>query len=175
MTIRLNSRVFLFAGALVSAALLGCGNTSEPVDGPASPGPAEVAAVASSPSTNSVASTKWRCPLTVANQSIPPGEATSNVAFHGDGVLWARLPSGATVQPDGALRMKLHWWGRATGSKLDVAARRLDGPKPALETAASSEYNGGFQAMEIFFPSGGCWEVTGSVGKASLTYVVRVP
>ena len=175
MAIRLRTRLSMFAVALISLALVACGTTSGPAEGLSPTDTTEVAADVSSPSAASVASTDWRCPLTVANQSMPPGEATSNVAYHGNGVLWTRLPSGATVQPDGALCMKLHWWGRASGSRLDIAARRLDGPVPALNTAASSGYNGGFQAMEIFFPSGGCWEVTGSVGKASLTYVVRVP
>jgi hypothetical protein len=32
----------------------------------------------------------------------------------------------------------------------------------------------GPQSSELFFPSEGCWEITGKVGNAELTFVMRV-
>jgi hypothetical protein len=32
----------------------------------------------------------------------------------------------------------------------------------------------GFQATGIIFPTPGCWEVTGRVGNASLTFITKV-
>ena len=53
--------------------------------------------------------------------------------------------------------------------------RRLDGDAPALEASIPDGYgNTGFQATGLSFPTPGCWEVTGRVGEASLTFVTWV-
>jgi hypothetical protein len=43
-----------------------------------------------------------------------------------------------------------------------------------LRAHIPSGYSGSFQATRLVFPTPGCWEVTGRVGEASLTFVVVV-
>ena len=46
---------------------------------------------------------------------------------------------------------------------------------PPLRSSIPDGYgDAGFQATRIIFPSDGCWQVTGSVGNASLTFVTLV-
>jgi hypothetical protein len=57
------------------------------------------------------------------------------------------------------------------------AETRLTGPCPV--TLPGGDVPGGygpsgFQPTGLTFPTAGCWRVTGSVGGASLTFVVRV-
>jgi hypothetical protein len=40
--------------------------------------------------------------------------------------------------------------------------------------AAGQLVSPGFHATALIFPTAGCWEVTGRVGDASLTFVVEV-
>jgi hypothetical protein len=59
--------------------------------------------------------------------------------------------------------------------KLRIEGRRLDGPAPPLTADVPDGYgDAGFQASGIDFPTEGCWEVTGRVGSASLTFVTLV-
>ncbi len=63
-----------------------------------------------------------------------------------------------------------HVWGR-----LSVDGRRLDAPAPALRVDVAEVYgDGGFQPAGITFPTEGCWQITGRVGDASLTFVTLV-
>jgi hypothetical protein len=51
----------------------------------------------------------------------------------------------------------------------------LDGAAPPLSTSIPDGYGPtGFQASGVTFPTEGCWEVTGRVGNASLTFVTLV-
>lgn len=62
---------------------------------------------------------------------------------------------------------------------MTIEGRRLDAPAPPLWAEIPEGYrNIGFQPSGIVFPTEGCWEVTGKVGDASLTFVtlvVKVP
>jgi len=75
---------------------------------------------------------------------------------------------------DGSLQMKFPWWRGVRGS-LTIDGRRLDAPGSRLRARIPSGYrDSGFQATGLIFPTPGCWEVTGRVGEASLTFVVVV-
>lgn len=78
------------------------------------------------------------------------------------------------VEEDGSIGWKLGWWRYVRGS-LEITGRRLDGGAPPLRASVPDGYGStGFQAAGVYFPTDGCWEVTGRVGEASLTFVVFV-
>lgn len=120
------------------------------------------------------------CAVTEPNGSTPPGEQPS-ARHHGAGQLWTVLwPEGTVrveadqVMEDGRLGMKFPWWRGVVG-ELSISGRRLDAPAPPLEAEVNDGYGeSGFQASALFFPSAGCWEVTGRVGEHALTFVTRV-
>lgn len=117
------------------------------------------------------------CPITRPNGSQPPG-STFGADLHGNGSLWVGLPPSNVVVrervPDGSIRDKFGWW-RGVSGELRIEGRRLDGPAPPLRASVPDGYgDSGFQATGLFFPTEGCWEVTGRVGAASLTFVTLV-
>ena len=67
-------------------------------------------------------------------------------------------------------------WQTAVGGRFLVEGRRLDGPAPRMwaENATGQPDSPGFHATALVFSTPGCWEVTGRVGDASLTFVVKV-
>jgi hypothetical protein len=139
------------------------------------------------------------CPVTTANGRTPPGENPGADA-HGNGKLWASVsrdgkfvvapqsapeylgPDGeiavdGVLLPDGSVGIKAPWWrGPDVHGRVTVRARRLDAPAPRVDrTVPPSGYGlTGFQAMGLELPSTGCWQITGSVGSASLTFVTLV-
>jgi hypothetical protein len=117
------------------------------------------------------------CPITIPNGSKPPG-ATFGAEFHGNGSIWVGTwHSNVVVWPaerDGSITTKFGWWRGATG-KLRIEGRRLDAPAPPLVGHVPDGYgDSGFQSSGITFPAAGCWQVTGLVGEASLTFVTLV-
>ena len=117
------------------------------------------------------------CPITRPNGSAPPGR-TFGADFHGNGALWVGLWPGNVVvwqsEPDSSIEAKFGWWREVQG-KLRIEGRRLDAVAPPLTARIPDGYgDAGFQATRIKYPSEGCWEVTGSVGNGSLTFVTRV-
>ncbi len=134
------------------------------------------------------------CPATLPNGATPPGERPS-VVDYGNGALWTQLwPDGTvvfepggpgSVESDGSLGMKWPWW-RGVAGQLTIQGHRLDAPGAPLraETAggrrldtpvpADGSGTTGFQATALYFPSPGCWAVTGQVGDATLMFVTRV-
>jgi len=70
--------------------------------------------------------------------------------------------------------MKFPWWRMVRG-RLQITGRRLDAPAPPLLAYVPDGYGPiGFQATGVKFPTEGCWEVTGTVGQANLTFVTFV-
>lgn len=117
------------------------------------------------------------CPITRPNGSAPPG-STFGAEFHGNGALWVGVPPSNVVvrdpEPDGSIAEKFGWWREATG-RLEIQGRRLDQSAPPLRSGVPDGYGDtGFQSSGLVFPTEGCWEVTGSVGTASLTFVTLV-
>jgi hypothetical protein len=121
------------------------------------------------------------CPVTKPNGIAMLGESGPNQ--HGNGkiftALWAKgvvefKPGGSGfVLSDGSLEMKWPWWHAVPGD-LRIEGRRLDGPAPPLRSTVPCCYSGSFQSSGLIFPVPGCWEVTGRVGDAKLTFVTRV-
>jgi len=125
------------------------------------------------------------CPLTLPAGVAADGQdrpfASSALAFGNsrlwvvplqeDGVIRAE-PS--AVESDGSISTKFGWW-RITPGKLTISGRRLDGPAPVLRVSVPDGYgSSGFQASGVIFPSGGCWEITASVGDGLLSFVTFV-
>ncbi len=84
-------------------------------------------------------------------------------------------PGGAGfITGDGSLGMKFGWT-RGVRGRLTIEGRRLDAPASPLRSAIPNGYGEiGFQATALVFSTAGCWEVTGRVGDASLTFVTNV-
>jgi len=142
----------------------------------------------------------FRCPVTVPNESQPPvknfgGTVTYSPDYtgprdvptpnsYGNGKIWTVLwPNGTVIfRPggsgfileDGSLAMKWLWF-RAIAGRLRIEGKRLDASAPPLRASIPDGYRGtGIQASGLIFPTEGCWEVTGRVADASLTFVTRV-
>jgi len=124
-------------------------------------------------------------PLAICSVTLPNGQtprsAVSYPGWHREGDLWVGLSSNGTeTHPtvsnlrDGAIASAWDWWRGSSGT-LVIEGRRLDGAAPALGAVVPAVYGEtGYQATVLFFPTPGCWEVTGRVGKAALRVVVQV-
>lgn len=78
------------------------------------------------------------------------------------------------VESDGSIGWKFGWW-RIVSGRLTITGRRLDVPAPPLRASVPDGYGPhGFQASGVYFPTEGCWEVTGTVGGSELTFVTFV-
>lgn len=81
--------------------------------------------------------------------------------------------AGFVAVSDGALGIKVGW-DRLRRGYLRIEGRRLDGEAAPARSAFSDYDDFGFQATYVIFPTPGCWEITGRVADASLTFVVFV-
>lgn len=127
--------------------------------------------------------------MTLPNRTVPPEAGFGAAAFnYGNRQLRAQiwphgtLPSGtlpdggsyADVNADGSIRAKQGWWRGLPGT-LVITGRRLDASAPPLRVGVPSGYGDrGFVPAALTFSTVGCWKVTGKLGRARLTYVVRV-
>ena len=113
-----------------------------------------------------------------------PEPALSSVAgpdsfLYGNDGLIVTLPNDGTFHPSDLQRglaggIKLGWWRIAHGD-LVIATARLDGPAVPLAADVPSGYGDtGFQVSGLNFPAPGCWQVSGTVGGTTLTFVVNV-
>jgi hypothetical protein len=158
--------------AVLAVVMAGCFGGSEPTA-------VETQPANSSPTRTEPATT---CPVTLPNRSVP-ADATDwgPSGSHGNGKLWTLLgPYGVVVAPDeyiekdGSIGVKWPWW-RGVRGKLKVEGRRLDGSARRLRAEINDDYGlSGFQPSGIYFSTEGCWEVTGKVGGARLTFVTLV-
>jgi hypothetical protein len=132
------------------------------------------------------------CTATTPNGVGPPGEAASE-NYLGNGELFTGLyypelrAAQRNVQADGSIGEKFWWWAdsRFVGD-LRISGKRLDASAPPLRArtqAGSPEtpFRGsGFWTAAIYFPTTGCWEVTGALVDGggeigpSLRFVIRV-
>lgn len=124
------------------------------------------------------------CPVTkpvAAPASIGSALFGSAVAF-GNEHLWVGGlgPNGVIevderfVSADGSIGWKFGWW-RITSGDLKISGHRLDASSAPLTASIPAGYGAtGFQATGVTFPAVGCWEVTGTVGSSSLTFVTLV-
>jgi hypothetical protein len=121
-----------------------------------------------------------RCPVTFANGLTFPGQGKDTFGYR-SGSLWVELwPYGISfagrtdVMKDGSLGIKFPWWREVKG-RLEISGKRLDKPGETLKARVPIGYGSrGFQSSAIFFPSEGCWRVTGRVGRQKLVFVTIV-
>jgi hypothetical protein len=127
-----------------------------------------------------------RCPVTLPRPWVPPPDVSQRALFgsdsaFGNGRLWVGglWPSGVIqagprfINKDGSVGMKFGWWRNVRGH-LRITGRRLDAHAPPLRAEFSDYGMTGFQASGVIFPTGGCWQVTGKAGTATLTFVTMV-
>jgi hypothetical protein len=114
--------------------------------------------------------------VTVPN-GVPPAGGTHGNGKLRVGGLWPRgvIAAGPNhVDTRGRVRMKFPWWRMVRG-RLRITGRRLDGPSGPLVGHVPTGYGPiGFQATGVTFPTEGCWKVTGTVGRTSLSFVTFV-
>jgi hypothetical protein len=122
------------------------------------------------------------CPVTIANRTVPPDASDWGPDdSHGNGKLWTLFwPYGVVVadsgyvEDDGSIGIKWPWW-RGVRGPLSITGQRLDKPAAPLRAEIPDGYGtSGFQPSGIYFSTEGCWEVTGRVGQARLTFVTLV-
>jgi hypothetical protein len=129
------------------------------------------------------------CPVTIPTATVPPGAGLGPKGFNfGNarlraGLYWPKgtLPAGtlqsggsfATLEGDGSISAKVGSWRKR--GMLEVTGQRLDRSAPRLRASVNGAYgDSGFQPSRLLFPTVGCWRVTGSAGRARLTFVVEV-
>jgi hypothetical protein len=103
------------------------------------------------------------------------------VAFGNDHLWVGGLGSNGVIEvderfvgADGSIGWKFGWW-RITSGDLKISGRRLDASPAPLTASIPTGYGAfGFQATGVTFPAVGCWEITGTVGSSSLTFVTLV-
>jgi hypothetical protein len=128
-----------------------------------------------------------RCPVTIGHP-VPRTVWWRDLLFgwpsaYGNGSLWVGglWPNGVVIMtrddvaPDGRLGMKFGWY-RLISGYLTITARRLDAPAPPASGLTFPGGYGltGFNASGVIFPTEGCWQVTGRVGRVALTFVAFV-
>jgi len=173
------TRIPFLAGAMAAGALLilvaslwlpGRQPSSTP-GGSATPAPSVAPGIANCPTTQPV-----RAPADIGEQLFGSGSAYGNdglwVGGLGDGGVIDARP--VFVADDGSIGWKLGWW-RAVRGTLEISGRRLDAEAPPLAARVPDGYGSiDFQASGVSFPSEGCWEITGRVGDAQVTFVTYV-
>lgn len=143
-------------------------------------------------------SAAFACPVTIPNDSQPPpgggGIGPGSMLTHGNGLLWTILPDDGVwrvaesdIQPGGSFKEKFVWWRRVVdqtsetvngvltaettfAGDLRISGRRLDASSDPLTAATYPE--GVHVGSTITFPSGGCWEITGTAGEDAMTFTV---
>jgi hypothetical protein len=102
------------------------------------------------------------------------GNGRISVGQWPDGTVIFRPGGSGFVTSDGGLGMKFGWQ-RGVRGRLTVTGRRLDGPALPLRARIPDGYGDfGFQSTYLIFSTPGCWEVTGRVADARLTWVTNV-
>jgi len=120
------------------------------------------------------------CAITAPNEVAPKDYPKQHgTGVFGNASLATVLQGAVTWRPengtdaDGYMEMKWWWW-RGIPGKLIIEGRRLDRPAPPLRAWIPDGYHDrGSQPVSLLFPTEGCWEITGKVGDASLTFVTR--
>jgi hypothetical protein len=136
-----------------------------------------------STSSTAAATSPLVCPVTLPNGSVPPNQNPSPL-FYGNGSLWTSLWSQGTVVfgpkgpgqvgADGSISVQWPWW-RGTQGNLAIDGKRMDATAPPVKAIVPDGFGAtGFQPTTLVFSSEGCWQITGRVGDARLTFVTLV-
>jgi hypothetical protein len=167
----------------------GCTSIPSPTVRSLSPAPSSQpsAALLQSPTPAPVtASDAAACPRTLPSSTLPDtvdrGAFFGSSSSYGNGSLWVGglWPDGIIVGDprfvdlEGRVGMKFGWW-RAVPGRLMISGFRTDAAAPpAIGDVPYGYGDTGFQASGVTFPSEGCWQITGTVGAASLTFTTFV-
>ena len=105
-------------------------------------------------------------PAEIGTSLFGSGAAFGNddlwVGGHGEGGVIQADPQ--LVESDGSIGWKLGWY-RVLSGTLTMDGRRLDADAPPLRSSVPDGYGThGFRASGVYFPTEGCWEVTGHLG-----------
>jgi hypothetical protein len=117
------------------------------------------------------------CHATTPNGNAPRGAVGSPPwIFHGNGGLWVPLRPDRTLVTNPLGGYKLRWWAKdGVSGRLSVRYRPLDPPSAPL-TARSGTFLGedrqSTMSQMSFEP--GCWQITGRLLDATLSFVVQV-
>ena len=133
------------------------------------------------------------CPITSPSSPrfvppVPPApqsvSALAGEFRYGTPALWTALRLDGTWNglpyQDGAYTQKVFWWSRDYDwkSPLSVTGTRIDGSAPPLRsspaTNAFAEDIGSSILVGVEIPAAGCWEITGHLRGATLSFVVLV-
>jgi hypothetical protein len=144
---------------------------------------AAAALVALAPGSSSPASCSVTLPTSKVRATFGPagfnyGTKELRAGIWPDGKLVAGIQSDggamAIVNADGSIYAKQGWW-RGVPGKLAISGRRMDRSAARLVGEVPDGYGRtGFTPAGLTFPSVGCWEVVGMVGRARLSFVVEV-
>ena len=146
---------------VITILLAACGTAGAATEEAATPLPATI--------------TSDECPITTSVFDEPPDDPNADPFGSGpwfineDRTIWVSAhpwvpgPNGNKVL-----------WIRPAGTELTVTGRRLDGDAPPLNAEIPCCYPTGFQVTGLYFPTGGCWEVTATAGESKLQFVTMV-
>lgn len=113
------------------------------------------------------------CPITEPERDQLSSDALNVVLPPGKRFVFTS-ESGGFIDQHGAVGSKVGWFRNIRG-QLDITGRRLDGQSPRLRAWIPDGYGDtGFQPAYVLFPTPGCWEIVGSVGRQKLVFVVEV-
>jgi hypothetical protein len=95
--------------------------------------------------------------------------------WYGNEAFWILIQSGGKLPAQFNRQIhrwqsKLPAWREATGF-LTFTARRLNGPSDGFDAITSGYGTVGFNAVRFIWPGLGCWQIRGTVGGRSLTFV----
>jgi hypothetical protein len=122
------------------------------------------------------------CTVTKPNGQAPLGQPHGSETYGNDALNTILWPNGVVefrpggpgfVLSDGSLKMKFPWWRKAEAT-LEITGRRLDATAPPLRAKIGRSLDVHMVPTYIIFPTTGCWEVAGKVGKDSLVFVTKV-
>jgi hypothetical protein len=116
--------------------------------------------------------TPTECPITYPDGG-PHGNDALGVVL-GAGTLVFKPGGGGFIEPDGSLGIKVAWDRRKPGV-LAVGGRRLDGPADSARSYIIDGYgDSGGVSTYLVFPTPGCWEIIGRLGRDRFSFVVLV-
>lgn len=123
------------------------------------------------------------CPVTRAadRKHAPPVELLrvpdiSAENLYGDGNLWAGLPAGdvfADHEPGGSYYVKIGWW-RATDGMVQASVRSMNSGEERPGTVPGGYGSRGSQPVGFSLHSVGCWYVSGTLNKTTISFVMQV-
>jgi hypothetical protein len=129
-----------------------------------------------------------RCPVTqpIAHAAPPARMHAPAVlrtpdlpGWYGNAALWVGVPPHGILPAERVpgtpfWGTKFPWW-RAIPGTLTITARKLDGPSAGFHANVPTGYTTlGFAPSGLYWPSPGCWQVTGTVSHHSLSIVMSV-